>query len=419
MISYETILSSYGDKLTLLEWLKKVEEALADASLSSVEVVQSASDKAYFKFIFADGTHVDSPLLTLPKGPTGATGPQGPQGPQGETGAQGPTGATGATGATGPQGPTGPAGADGADGADGVSVVNVSVNASNHLIVTLSSGLSVDAGAINVPSITVDSAISNTSENPVQNKVIYSALTNKQDKLEPEIVPGTLASVLGFASDRSVTDGKITAPLIDSGNATNKYVLTADGNGNASWQEVEGGTQPTGQVTTTFTLPQDVEALITRPHAPIVIGDNVKWPNNEFSTYPLYVGSVIQTAGILNYPETSLILNKGTLTTFIPDAQAVTPMAKATINGITYYGFKQAYYVLFFGTNHGSSTAYPALNLSGKIIKIVNGSLITETFNISIMARTISDSYINYWYSITTAKANDDIICLIEIDSIS
>lgn len=211
MISYETILSSYDDKLTLLEWLKKVEEALADASLSSVEVIQSASNKAKFKFIFADGTYLLSPQLTLPLGPAGPQGATGPQGPQGETGPTGATGATGPQGETGPQGPQGPAGADGqngADGADGVSVVNVSVNASNHLIVTLSSGLSVDAGAISVPSITVDSAISNTSENPVQNKVIYSALGNKQNTLTASSVnDGTIAKAIGFDSSNNLVKG--------------------------------------------------------------------------------------------------------------------------------------------------------------------------------------------------------------------
>lgn len=96
-----------------------------------------------------------------PKGDTGATGPkgdQGIQGPKGDTGETGPAGADGQdgakgdkgdkgdTGATGPQGPAGQNGANGQDGADGVSVTNVSINASNHLIVTLSDGTDVDAG---------------------------------------------------------------------------------------------------------------------------------------------------------------------------------------------------------------------------------------------------------------------------------
>lgn len=77
------------------------------------------------------------------QGETGATGEQGPKGDKGDTGATGPQGPKGDTGATGPQGP---AGADGQDGADGVSVTNVQINASNHLIVTLSDSTTVDAG---------------------------------------------------------------------------------------------------------------------------------------------------------------------------------------------------------------------------------------------------------------------------------
>ena len=286
MISYETILSSYDDKITLLEWLKKVEEALADASLSSVEVIQSASNKAKFKFIFADGTYLLSPQLTLPLGPAGpqgATGPQGPQGetgptgatgatgPQGETGPtgatgatgpqgpQGPTGATGATGPQGPQGPTGADGQDGADGADGVSVTNVSVNASNHLIVTLSSGTSIDAGAISVPSITVDSAISNTSENPVQNKVIYSALGNKQNTLTASSInDGTIAKAIGFDSSNNLVKGTVggggsTGTIIvavGSKDAVTLSMLYLDGTSEVIVDNSSGAT-----VTFTFTKP--------------------------------------------------------------------------------------------------------------------------------------------------------------------
>ena len=234
MINYQTILSSFDNKLTLMQWLNKVEDALKHGSLSSVSLSQPTATTAVLTFHFADGTSLDSPALTLPQGPqgiqgiqgpqgergpqgeqgpqgekgdkgddgtsvriladatsctqvgdgyidasghlqvltnlnprtftdaglirgpqgeTGATGPQGPQGPQGiqgvqgeqgPTGAQGPqgeTGATGATGATGPQGETGP---------QGVSITNVAVTNTNHLIITLSSGSTIDAGEIQV-----------------------------------------------------------------------------------------------------------------------------------------------------------------------------------------------------------------------------------------------------------------------------
>ena len=410
MVSYETILSSYDDKLTLLEWLKKVEEALADASLSSVEVVQSASDKAYFKFIFADGTHVDSPLLTLPKGPTGATGPQGETGPAGADGKDGQDGA------------------DGANGADGVSVTNVSVDASNHLIVTLSNETSIDAGEISVPSITVDSAISNTSENPVQNKVIYNALANKQDLLEPEIVPGTLSSVIGFASDRSVTDGKITASLIDSGNATNKYVLTADGSGNASWQEVEGGTQPTGQVTTTFTLPQDVQDMLTVPHGIIIFSKNINMNtiNTNYPNINWCVGYYSAQTGMYNNSGSSTTLTSnigGPSSTQYPFGTSYKYFSSKAISGINYYGCNRSRYSIAFLSykSDNTSNVLPSLTISAKIIKIVNGNLITETISGTVTSQTVTSASASSFASVdlSITKSVDDLILLIEIDSLT
>lgn len=67
-------------------------------------------------------------------------------GPQGPAGADGKDGKDGKDGQDGSQGPAGADGADGQDGADGVSVTSVAINASNHLIVTLSNGTDVDAG---------------------------------------------------------------------------------------------------------------------------------------------------------------------------------------------------------------------------------------------------------------------------------
>ena len=83
MINYETILSTFDDKLTLMQWLQKVEEALQGAGLERVDITQVTPTTAVFKFTFADGTSLTTPSITLPRGPKGDTG------------------ATGATGATG------------------------------------------------------------------------------------------------------------------------------------------------------------------------------------------------------------------------------------------------------------------------------------------------------------------------------
>ena len=61
MINWKSILSSFNDKPTLLEWLKLVEKALKESVLTSVTAEQDA-DKANTKLIFnfEDGTQIDT-----------------------------------------------------------------------------------------------------------------------------------------------------------------------------------------------------------------------------------------------------------------------------------------------------------------------------------------------------------------------
>lgn len=178
MINYETILSTADNKLTLMKWLQKVEDALKNASLESVTASQPTSTTLVLTFHFADGTSLESPSIVLPKGPKGDPGQSvrilqsaeactelgdgyidgnghlqvlsslSPRtftdvglvrGPQGEQGEQGPKGDKGDTGPAGPQGPQGPQGVPG-------------------------------------ESMHIDAALSLASENPVQNKVITAAV---------------------------------------------------------------------------------------------------------------------------------------------------------------------------------------------------------------------------------------------------
>ena len=94
MININTIISSFDEEGTLLKWLKKVEDALKNASLKNaslktVETVTIDDTSFQLKFVFADDTFLLSPTITSPKGAKGDTGPQGPQGEQGP---QGPAG---------------------------------------------------------------------------------------------------------------------------------------------------------------------------------------------------------------------------------------------------------------------------------------------------------------------------------------
>lgn len=71
MINWKSILSSFNDKPTLLEWLKLVEKALKESVLTSVTTEQDA-DKANTKLIFnfEDGTQIATEFFPT-KGATG------------------------------------------------------------------------------------------------------------------------------------------------------------------------------------------------------------------------------------------------------------------------------------------------------------------------------------------------------------
>lgn len=70
MININTIISSFDEKGTLLKWLKKVEDALKNASLKTVETVTIDDTSFQLKFVFADDTFLTSPTITCPKGAT-------------------------------------------------------------------------------------------------------------------------------------------------------------------------------------------------------------------------------------------------------------------------------------------------------------------------------------------------------------
>ena len=76
MINWKSILSSFNDKPTLLEWLKLVEKALNESVLKDVTINQNGNDIT-FTFKFEDGTSITTPKVTLPKGDKGDTGESG------------------------------------------------------------------------------------------------------------------------------------------------------------------------------------------------------------------------------------------------------------------------------------------------------------------------------------------------------
>ena len=85
MINYDSILSAFDGKPTLLQWLKMVKKALDESVLKDITLNQDGAN-VVFTFNFEDGTSISTPAATLPKGDTGATGPQGPKGDKGDKG---------------------------------------------------------------------------------------------------------------------------------------------------------------------------------------------------------------------------------------------------------------------------------------------------------------------------------------------
>ena len=66
MINDNTILSSFNDRPTLLEWLKKVEEALKNDTATGVSVENPAVNNYIFKITFADGKSISSGIVEFP-----------------------------------------------------------------------------------------------------------------------------------------------------------------------------------------------------------------------------------------------------------------------------------------------------------------------------------------------------------------
>lgn len=208
--------------------------------------------------------------FVIPRGAVGETGPQGPQGQTGATGPTGPTGPQGETGATGPQGPTGQAAGFGTPTASvdaNVGTPSVTVSASgpdtakvfdfefhNMKGETGATGQTGPTGAaagfglvtasvdanVGTPSVTVttggtdtaktfdfafhnlkgeqgdagqvDTAMSDTSTLPVQNKVIKAYADTKVDMVTPKLDLGALAygtsSTSAGTTTKTVTTSK-------------------------------------------------------------------------------------------------------------------------------------------------------------------------------------------------------------------
>ena len=97
------------------------------------------------------------------------------------------------------------------------SVENATVSANGHLIITLTDGATIDAGVL--PVGTMDAALSATSENGVQNKVITAALGGKQN---------ILAAGTGISIDNTDPANPTISANVDYTNLINKPTKLSD-----------------------------------------------------------------------------------------------------------------------------------------------------------------------------------------------
>ena len=252
MINYETILSLFDDKLTLLEYLTKIEKALKDSTLTDITVEQPSETTAIFTFVFENGDTITTPAVTLPRGLQGEKGDKGDKGNKGDKGDKGD---------------------------NGVSVVSAHFNNQFHLILTLSNNTSIDAGKVKncyiadvgvltIGGETTSFSLSATDRANIADEdinviikfqsgtggIIYymtkKYITDTGTHYFNLQTVATNGSVIAYSANIDTTVAsqtlisrtiKTTASAVDSGTATNGQVLTADGNGGASWEDAGGG----------------------------------------------------------------------------------------------------------------------------------------------------------------------------------
>lgn len=86
MISWQSIMSVFNTKGTLLKWLKTLDQSLKDGVLETVTVNSVSEGVITLSFNFADGSVITTPGIDIPHGA------QGPQGIPGTNGANGKDG---------------------------------------------------------------------------------------------------------------------------------------------------------------------------------------------------------------------------------------------------------------------------------------------------------------------------------------
>lgn len=317
-------------------------------------------------FTYADFTQEQLASLKGPKGDKGDAGPQG------AAGAQGPQGATGPQGAQGVQGLQGPAG-----NAATITIGNVTTSAPGTSASVTNRGTSSAAvfdfvlpkgkdGADG--GVTVDTELSSTSTNPVQNKVIYSALEDKMNT--KDIISGF--ALLGGATNIRWREG---TQFIGSINAANysgtARAATHDGAGNI--------------ITETYAKKTDVSGMVKSVN-------NIKPDSNGNVTITVSGGSNVTVDTTLSATSTNPIANKtvyNALNNKLDKTAAVYEATKATQDG---YG------------NVITSTYARKVDLAS-YVKTVNNTAPDENGNVTIAVNSGSNITVDDALSPTSTNA--------------
>lgn len=192
MINDNTILSSFDDKPTLLEWLKKVEDALKTDTATSISVENPSVNTYVFKITFADGDSISSGNVVFP------------------------------------------------DSVKDVSIKN------GHIIVTQISGTQTDLGAINPYAGTiVENAVTNTTE--IGNNAEVAGDLSVQGSVVGRGIVTSIGRLTANGGIEVHGQGYVNGALGVTGNATIGGTITAGGK---AIKAVEAN--PTGEATETL-----------------------------------------------------------------------------------------------------------------------------------------------------------------------
>ena len=149
-----------------------------------------------------------------------------PHGAQGETG---PAGADGHDGAPGQDGRDGQDGQDGKDGTDGYSPTATVTKSGDTATISITDKNGTTTATVSDGTTpTIDDALSDSSENPVQNKVIVGALNKKADGIIATAT-GAVASFADGADGLPVHDLTIGILPVQSGEPSPENILPITG----------------------------------------------------------------------------------------------------------------------------------------------------------------------------------------------